>query len=94
MSQSGGAVEVLTKGGLFVFISSIVQVEARTQEAPPGGTVVLTASVVDARTVSVQWTRPDQGNGLLFFDVYFEGHFYTDPGMSQSCTIVRRTLSL
>ena len=61
----------------------IIQVEARTQEAPPEGTVVLTASVVDARTVSVYWTRPSQANGQLFFDVYFEGYFYADPGRDQ-----------
>lgn len=59
--------------------------EARTQEASPQGLVVLVASVVDARTVNVSWTQPAQANGFLYFNVYFEGLFYANPG-NKSCS--------
>lgn len=62
--------------------SSSHEVSARTQEAPPQGTIGLSAQVLDARSVRVQWTRVQTPNGLLFYDVYFEGLFYVNPSMN------------
>ncbi|XP_076463865.1 usherin-like [Babylonia areolata] len=66
------------------------EVEARTKEAAPEGTLVLTASIKDARTVSVHWTRPSDANGQLFFDVFFQGLFYADPENWNYTTVTDR----
>ncbi|XP_025090014.1 usherin-like [Pomacea canaliculata] len=70
---------------------SSLEVEARTQEASPQGLVVLVASVVDARTVNVSWTQPAQANGFLYFNVYFEGLFYANPGVWNYTTVQNRS---
>ena len=59
---------------------SSVLVKARTQEAKPEGFVIMELRVEDPRTVSVKWTVPEQPNGNMMFDVYFEGLFYADIG--------------
>ena len=56
------------------------QVEAHTMESPPRGIVVLSVAVTTPRSVNATWTAPDRPNGKLFYDVYFEGLFYTNPG--------------
>ena len=60
--------------------SSSNEVEGRTQEALPLGTIGLDLSVVDGRTVDVKWNALQNPNGRIYYDVYFEGFFYTDPG--------------
>ena len=54
--------------------------QARTQEAEPIGSVGLNAEVLSPRTVRALWTAPSVPNGYLYYDVYFEGIFYVDPG--------------
>ncbi len=54
--------------------------QARTQEAQPVGSVGLSAEVVGPRTVRARWTAPVEPNGQIYFNVYFEGLFYADPG--------------
>ena len=49
-------------------------------EAPPSGFVVMEMRVKDARTVEVQWTRPAEENGEIYYDVYCDGFFYANPG--------------
>lgn len=57
-------------------------VEARTQEDVPKGFVnIVGLQVKDARSVQLQWSPPETPNGLLYYDVYFTGMFYIDPGM-------------
>ncbi|KAK7504941.1 hypothetical protein BaRGS_00003969 [Batillaria attramentaria] len=67
-----------------------VSTEARTQEEAPQGTVVATARVLDARTVSVRFTSPAQPNGLLYFDIFFQGLFYVDPENWNYTTVMSR----
>ena len=64
--------------------SSSNEVEARTQEAPPEGTVGLDLLVNGPRTVSVNWNPVETPNGLVVYEVYFEGLYYVDPG----CTFI------
>ena len=49
-------------------------------ESKPEGFVTMELQVDDARMVSVKWTVPDNPNGNMFFDVFFEGPFYKDIG--------------
>jgi hypothetical protein len=60
--------------------SSSKQAKAYTQESQPEGFVTMDLRVDDARMVSVKWTVPEKPNGNMFFDVYFDGLFYTDIG--------------
>ncbi|KAK7487113.1 hypothetical protein BaRGS_00021608, partial [Batillaria attramentaria] len=66
------------------------ETEARTQQEAPQGTVVATARVLDARTVSVRFTSPAQPNGLLYFDIFFQGLFYVDPENWNYTTVMDR----
>ena len=59
---------------------SSTMVTGRTMEAPPSGFVVMEMRVKDARTVEVQWTRPAEENGEIYYDVYCDGVFYANPG--------------
>lgn len=52
----------------------------RTQEAPPVGAIGLQVRVNNARGVSAYWTAVDSPNGLLYYNVYFNGIFYNNPG--------------
>ncbi len=54
--------------------------QARTQEKEPEGTVGLEAEVLGPRTVRARWTAPTEPNGNVYYNVYFEGLFYADPG--------------
>ena len=54
--------------------------KGRTQEAAPVGFVTMEVRIEDPRTVSVKWTAPINPNGDMYFDVFFEGLFYKDPG--------------
>ena len=58
-------------------------VKARTQESTPVGFVTMDTRIEDPRTVSVTWTAPEKPNGDMYFDVFFDGLFYRNPGMSQ-----------
>lgn len=49
-------------------------------EAQPEGFVSMQMEVVDARSVDVKWNPPSEPNGDIYYDVYFEGLFYSDPG--------------
>ncbi|XP_053408878.1 usherin-like [Mercenaria mercenaria] len=74
--------------------SSSKQTKAYTQESQPEGFVTMDLRVEDARTVSVKWTVPEKPNGNMFFDVYFEGLFYTDIDAWDYSTIhTRRSLN-
>lgn len=66
----------------FNLISAIAlcQVEARTLEAAPVGTVALEMSVKGPRSVRAKWTTPAKPNGLLKYSVLFTGLFYADQG--------------
>ena len=55
-------------------------VKGRTQESAPAGFVTIEVRIDDPRTVSVKWTAPEKPNGDMFFNVFFEGLFYKDPG--------------
>ena len=55
-------------------------VDVRTMESQPQGSVTLNAIVIGSREVNVRWTAPLVPNGLLIYDVYFQGLFYVDPG--------------
>ncbi|CAH1791583.1 unnamed protein product, partial [Owenia fusiformis] len=54
------------------------EVQARTMEAPPIGTVVLEMRVNGPRSVSVRWNPPSVPNGRVYFDIYFQGLYYRD----------------
>ena len=59
------------------------EVQARTQEAPPEGRLVMEAKVEGARDVAVRY-QPDtmvpwKANGKVYYDIYFDGIFYKDP---------------
>ena len=69
-------VSVCTKKGC---VASTL-VKGRTQEAAPVGFVTMDTRIEDPRTVSVMWTAPESPNGDLYFNVFFEGLFYKDPG--------------
>ncbi|XP_048258912.1 usherin-like [Haliotis rufescens] len=69
------------------------EVQARTQESPPAGTVLLDVVVADSRSVNASWTAPASPNGKLYYDVYFEGLFYKDPD-NWDYSIVRERRSL
>ncbi|KAK3093068.1 hypothetical protein FSP39_010666 [Pinctada imbricata] len=58
---------------------SSTMVTGRTKEAPPVGFVVIDTKVKDARTVEVKWSPPAEENGIIFYDVFFDGNFYADP---------------
>lgn len=61
--------------------ASSLRTEGRTKEAPPEGFIVMDVKVADARTVRVKWNAPEKPYGLIYYDVYFYGKFYADPGM-------------
>ncbi|XP_071790086.1 usherin-like isoform X2 [Asterias amurensis] len=66
---------------------------ARTAEAPPEGSIMLSVFVTDARTVSARWTAPSNPNGRLQYEVLFTGIFYVSPEMGMYNTISQtRTL--
>ena len=56
--------------------------QARTQEAEPVGSVGLSAEVQGPRSVRTLWTAPAVPNGQMYYDVFFEGIFYVDPGLT------------
>ena len=56
-------------------------VVAYTQEAPPQGAVGLSLRVDTARSVELRWNAVTRDNGRVYYDVYFEGNFYADPGL-------------
>ena len=49
-------------------------------EAPPVGTVGLEIQNVLARSVEVRFTGVDEPNGIVYYDVYFDGLYYVSPG--------------
>jgi usherin len=59
---------------------STTEVSARTQEAPPVGTIGLDLIVEGPRSVRLLWNGVVQSNGVVQYDAYFEGLFYVDPG--------------
>ncbi|BFZ06827.1 hypothetical protein BsWGS_09866 [Bradybaena similaris] len=63
------------------------QVVARTLESAPQGLIVLNATMLDARTVNVTWTLPEQMNGNMTFQVYFTGLFYANPAAWNYATV-------
>ncbi len=57
------------------------KISVHTQEAVPVGNVVLQLkAVVSPRDIEVKWTFVTTPNGLLYYDVYLQGLFYTNPG--------------
>ncbi|XP_038072643.1 usherin-like isoform X1 [Patiria miniata] len=69
------------------------ETSARTAEAPPTGSIMLSVFVTDARTVSARWTAPDNPNGILQYEVLFTGIFYVSPETGNYNTISQtRTL--
>ena len=44
------------------------------------GSVVLSVIVSSPRTVNVSFTQPAETNGLMVYNVFFEGTFYTNAG--------------
>jgi len=67
--------------------SSSRSVLARTQELPPQGLVGLVVNVTSPHSVLVYWTAVSAPNGLLRYDVYFTGPFYTHQRTS-SCLLI------
>src|SRR6266536_4939997 len=63
--------------------SSSNEVSARTQESSPVGVIGINVIVDGPRQVRVLWTNVAVPNGLLYYDVYFEGLFYVAPGSDQ-----------
>lgn len=57
------------------------EIAARTQEAPPIGEVGLEIGLTRARSVEVRYTGVEVNNGIVFYNIYFEGPFYVDPGI-------------
>ena len=57
--------------------TSSPSVLSRTQELPPEGLIGLAVNVSSARSVLLYWTPVSAANGLLRYDVYFSGPFYT-----------------
>ncbi|ELU01149.1 hypothetical protein CAPTEDRAFT_219707 [Capitella teleta] len=55
------------------------EIAARTQEAPPIGEVGLEIGLTRARSVEVRYTGVEVNNGIVFYNIYFEGPFYVDP---------------
>ena len=55
-------------------------VVGNTQEAPPVGSVGLNLKVAGSRSVQVQWSAVTASNGLLYYDVYFDGLYYVNTG--------------
>ena len=65
-------------------IHSSNDVQARTQEAPPDGTIGLNLRVSGPRSVDVAWNKVAVPNGDLTYDVYVEGLYYVNPGRTIS----------
>ena len=60
--------------------SNSKEVSFRTQEAVPQGSIILSASADDARTIKALWSPVQMPNGLVYYDVYVDGSFYVDQG--------------
>ena len=54
--------------------------EARTEEAPPIGTISVSVNIIDSDRVSAIWSSPSQPNGFITYEVLFTGLFYISPG--------------
>ena len=60
--------------------SSSATRQVRTREAPPVGDIGFTVDVIGSREVQAYWTAVDEANGVVFYEVYFGGMYYVDPG--------------
>lgn len=58
-----------------------LQVEARTAEAAPEGTVEMFATINGSRGILVNWLSPNKPNGHLIYTVLVAGLFYADQGI-------------
>lgn len=58
-----------------------LQVEARTMEAFPEGTVDVFATVGGSKEVQLKWLSPSKPNGNLTYTVFLTGLFYADEGI-------------
>jgi len=75
-----------SKATFLVLVTSSPSVLSRTQELAPEGVVGLAVNISSARSVLVYWTPVSAANGLLRYDVYFTGPFYTQ---RKACSICR-----
>lgn len=57
------------------------QVEARTMEAAPEGTVDMFATVDGSKEVQIKWLAPSKPQGQLTYTVFVTGLFYADQGI-------------
>lgn len=60
----------------------LLQVEARTMEAPPEGAVDVFATVDGSKEAQLKWLAPNKPHGQLTYTVFFTGLFYADQGIS------------
>lgn len=58
------------------------QVESRTDEDVPEGTIEVFVMHDGPRMVQTKWLPPNKPNGLLTYAVLLTGFFYTDEGIS------------
>lgn len=58
--------------------------ENRTLEAPPEGTVTVSAETQGSREARVRWDAPFHPNGRLTYSVLVTGTFYADQGNSRT----------
>jgi len=82
--QTWSAHELRVETCTAVGCSSSNSVLSRTQELPPQGLVGLVVNVTSPHSVLVYWTPVRAANGLLRYDVYFTGPFYTQQSASRS----------
>ncbi|PIK62300.1 putative usherin [Apostichopus japonicus] len=70
------------------------EVQSRTQEAPPVGTITLSVNPINARAVNAFWSAPAQPNGDIIYDLLFDGLFYLAPEMNEYSTLTETRVLL